>query len=256
MEINTASGVPIWRQLADAITAQINAGELKIGDRVPSVRELADEWDVAVSSASAALNELRSQGIVKTARGRGTFVAARPMLFRLGNRRYHLDDDVSPTTRDLVGQGSPTSLTGVASVDSAPPHIAERLSISPGDPVSRVDYLWTDDHGPIQRSTQYEPLALTRGTAIEVPPESGYPQVITRFASIGHMVAKVTEQVYSRMPLASESAELHIGEAVPVLFIARTHYTQQAPVETAEITIRGDRMAISIEHAVTKESAK
>lgn len=252
MEINSASGVPIWRQLADAIVARINAGDLEVGDQVPSVRELADQFGVAVSSASAALNELRRQGVVKTERGRGSYVAAHPMLFRLGARRYKHGDPTSPTTLDLQRQGNASTLTGRTSVDVASPAVADRLGISQGDPVSRVDYLWTDDYGPIQRSTQYEPLSLTGGTSIEIPPASGHPDVISRYASIGCMVTRVREDVYSRMPLAAESEELGIGEAIPVLFVARTHYARSKAVETAEITIRADRMAISIDHPVAK----
>jgi GntR family transcriptional regulator len=66
------------------------------------------------------------------------------------------------------------------------------------------------------------------------------------------MVTRVREDVYSRMPLAAESAELAIGEAVPVLFITRTHYARNKAVETADITIKADRMAISIDHPVGK----
>src|SRR3984893_5550428 len=129
MKINEASGVPIWRQLADAITSKITAGELKVGDQVPSVRELAEEWGVAVSSAANALSELRGQGVIKTERGRGSYVAARPMLFRVGTRRYRHGDDMSPTTSELERQNNPAVLTGRGSAPPAAPHIAERVAL-------------------------------------------------------------------------------------------------------------------------------
>lgn len=249
-EINTASGVPIWRQIADAITDDIAAGRLAVGDRVPSTRDLSDQWGVAMTTTVSALAELRRQGLIMTTRGRGSYVATRPTLIRKTSGRYRHGDDIGPTQNDFARQA--VELHGVGSVTDASPAVAHRLHIRPGDPVSRIDYLWTDERGPIQRSTQYEPLALTDGTSAELPPESGYPDVITRFDQIGHHATRVAENLHSRMPTAAESSELKIGEGIPVFFIERTHYASKTPIETADITLRGDRVVITTEHHVAK----
>lgn len=252
MQINLKSGVPIWRQVADVLTDQIRTGELAVGAPVPSVREIARDWDVAMSTAISALSELRKQGLISTERGRSSYVLRRPMVMRrLGAGRYRHNDDLSPTTQEFERQNRPFELTGLVTTGAATPSVAKRLHIEPGSPVSCVNYLWTDERGPIQRSTQYEPLALTGGTPIEIPPVTGHPEVIARFASIGHRVTRVTEEMYSRMPTAAESDELVIGEAIPVLFIERTHYAGRLPVETADVTLRGDQMAIITEHHVS-----
>lgn len=252
MQVNTASGVPIWRQIADAITEQIRVGELAVGDQLPSTREISEQWDVAMGSAISALAELRKQGLIKTKHGRGSYVAARPLLMRFGSRRYGHSDHLSPTSAELDQQNHPFTIDGRCSTTKASATIAHRLHVTPGDPVSQVDYLWSDERGPIQRSTQYEPLTLTEGTDAEVPPESGHPDVITRFSAIGHHVTRVVEETQSRMPTAAESEELALGEGIPVFSIERTHYAGKLPVETANITIRGDRMVVVMEHHVSK----
>lgn len=252
MEINAASGVPVWRQLADHIADRVKTGDLAVGDALPSVRELMDTYGVSTTSLTRALAELRSDGLIRTERGRGNFVAEQQMLERTAHRRYAHGASSSPTSAELARRGQ-FDLTGHASVESASPQVAAQLGIEPGAPVSRIDYLWVDKIGPIQRSTQREPLSLTSGTQIEHPPESGYPDVITRYDSIGMHADRVTEEVRSRMPTAAESEELRIGESVPILYIVRTHFADKVALETAEITIRGDRMAIKMEHPVAGE---
>lgn len=253
MEFNTSSGVPIWRQVADHLVDRIRTGDLAVGDRVPSTRELADRLNVAMSTALKALGELRDQGLIRTDRGQGSFVAKRPMLVRVSSRRYRNSaDGVSPTAAEFKRQNEGITLAGRASVERASARVARRLSIAEGDPVSRIDYFWRDERGPIQRSTQWEPLAVTGGTSIEIPPESGHPDVIARFAGIGVRVTRVLEETHSRMPTAAESGELEIGEGIPVFYLERTHLADGLPVETADITIRGDRMTIATEHIVSE----
>lgn len=66
--------VPYYRQLAEFIEARIKDGSLQPGDGLPSERELADLTGLSVDTVRAALDVLRSAGLVATARGIGTFV--------------------------------------------------------------------------------------------------------------------------------------------------------------------------------------
>ncbi|WP_280431557.1 UTRA domain-containing protein [Nocardia brasiliensis] len=130
--------------------------------------------------------------------------------------------------------------------------IAARLHIAPGDPVTVARYVWWVGDQPVQVGTQYEPLALVAGTPIETPVDGtrGNPGVIARFDSIGLHVDRVEEETRARMPSAEESQLLQLGSSSPILFVIRTHWAGQTPVETADIAIRGDRMVIQTTHAV------
>jgi DNA-binding GntR family transcriptional regulator len=61
--------------LADALRADIAAGRLRPGDRLPSVRKLAEQHDLAPGTVQQAINALRRDGLVIGARGQGTRVA-------------------------------------------------------------------------------------------------------------------------------------------------------------------------------------
>ena len=70
--------LPIYRQLADGIYADILRGDLAQGDRLPTVRELAEELDLARGTVKRAYEELRQRGAVEMTQGRGTFVSYEP----------------------------------------------------------------------------------------------------------------------------------------------------------------------------------
>lgn len=65
---------PIYLQLVEKLKMQIISGELKQGERIPSVRELAIMAKVNPNTMQKALAELESQGLVYTERTNGKFV--------------------------------------------------------------------------------------------------------------------------------------------------------------------------------------
>ncbi|WP_100405774.1 GntR family transcriptional regulator [Bacillus solitudinis] len=68
------SSQPIYTQLAERIKRQILRGELKPGDKLPSVREMGIQVSVNPNTVQRTYRELEGMGIVETRRGQGTFV--------------------------------------------------------------------------------------------------------------------------------------------------------------------------------------
>jgi DNA-binding GntR family transcriptional regulator len=73
VELDHGSPVALYVQLADLLRGQIERGEL-VG-RVPSVKTLAQQYEVAVGTADRALGILRREGLIVSAKGRGHFTA-------------------------------------------------------------------------------------------------------------------------------------------------------------------------------------
>ncbi len=71
--INPDSPELAYIQLASILAAKIQAGEIK--GRLPSERDLAEEYGVAYGTVRRAMGLLREQGLVVSVHGRGTFVA-------------------------------------------------------------------------------------------------------------------------------------------------------------------------------------
>ncbi|WP_300604297.1 winged helix-turn-helix domain-containing protein [Trebonia sp.] len=59
-------------QVANDVARRITAGE--ITEKLPSERDLADEYGVAYTTVRHAMDVLRQQGLIITVHGRGTFV--------------------------------------------------------------------------------------------------------------------------------------------------------------------------------------
>ncbi|GAA1830541.1 PLP-dependent aminotransferase family protein [Pseudonocardia ailaonensis] len=70
--------VPDYRTLADRVAADIAAGRLHPGDRLPTQRRFARRRGIAVSTAARVYAELTRRGLVVGEVGRGTFVRAAP----------------------------------------------------------------------------------------------------------------------------------------------------------------------------------
>lgn len=74
MDKKLAENMPIYVQIMNKIREAIASGELKPGDRVPSVRELAQEFEVNPNTMQRALTELEREGLLISERTAGRFV--------------------------------------------------------------------------------------------------------------------------------------------------------------------------------------
>ncbi|MBT2502003.1 GntR family transcriptional regulator [Curtobacterium sp. ISL-83] len=72
--LDAGGRVPPFEQVRSQIAAQIAAGYLVDGERLPSVRGLAEELGLAAGTVAKAYQLLEESGLVETARGAGTRV--------------------------------------------------------------------------------------------------------------------------------------------------------------------------------------
>lgn len=75
-QINTGSPEPIYRQLVEQLRRRVAAGQLKAGDEIPSVRELAQALAVHPMTISKAFSLLEMEGVLERRRGLSMVVAA------------------------------------------------------------------------------------------------------------------------------------------------------------------------------------
>ncbi len=72
--ISNSAGVPIYEQIKEQIKGAILAGELKEGEALPSIRQLARELKISVITTTRAYNDLQYEGFVTNVQGKGCFV--------------------------------------------------------------------------------------------------------------------------------------------------------------------------------------
>ncbi|MDR0202712.1 MAG: GntR family transcriptional regulator [Delftia acidovorans] len=71
-------GIALYIQLASVLRGRIAQGQWQPGQQLPSIPELGAEYEVGIVTVRQALAELAREGLVSSARGRGTFVTALP----------------------------------------------------------------------------------------------------------------------------------------------------------------------------------
>jgi GntR family transcriptional regulator len=76
-QINSDDPMPLYAQLERAIRFAIATERLRIGDQLPTVRQLAVDLKINANTVAKVYAELESVGMLETRRGVGTFVCAR-----------------------------------------------------------------------------------------------------------------------------------------------------------------------------------
>jgi GntR family transcriptional regulator len=75
--------LPLYAQLERAIKLAVATGELKVDDRLPTVRQLAVELKVNANTIARVYAELERQGVLATKRGVGTFIQSQAPAGRI-----------------------------------------------------------------------------------------------------------------------------------------------------------------------------
>lgn len=228
-----------YREIADALRQEIDAGDLSPGSRLPSENDLMSTYGVEQPTARRALDVLKNEGLVVARRGAGTFVRE----FRLYRRRSpaRLAESGWSTGRSVWQSDDAERRTSVDNIEvavvDAPDHIAAVLDLADGDKalVRRRRYLVDDV--PVQFATSYYPEHLVRGTRI-TEPDTGPGGVYARLADLAHRPVNFREELRARMPRDAESKLLELTQGTPVVLVVRTAYTAEGrPVEVNEMVL-------------------
>ena len=74
IKVNALPDIPLYKQIAEQIKQEVANLQLKVGDHIPTVRELAFTLKINPATVARAYQELEQQGIVGASRRRGTIV--------------------------------------------------------------------------------------------------------------------------------------------------------------------------------------
>lgn len=75
VQIDRASGVPVYIQLEEQIRLLVRKGALQTGDALPTVRSFAVSLGINANTVSRVYRDLQREGVLRLERGVGTFVA-------------------------------------------------------------------------------------------------------------------------------------------------------------------------------------
>ncbi len=95
LEVDFRSHEPVTEQIRDQIRFLIASGELKPGDQLPTVRQLAADLRVNFNTVARAYRTLDDEGLISTQHGRGTFVLEPPPSLAPEDLRRQMLDDLT-----------------------------------------------------------------------------------------------------------------------------------------------------------------
>ena len=106
LAVDPLDRTPIHAQVERGILAAIGAGQLSVGDQLPTVRQLAVELRVNANTVAKVYAFLERAGVLETRRGVGTFIAARtPAPQEAALRRTELNRLVDRFLAELSHHG-------------------------------------------------------------------------------------------------------------------------------------------------------
>jgi GntR family phosphonate transport system transcriptional regulator len=145
---DTASGVALWRQVADGIERGIADGRFAAGEKLPGENEIAETYRVNRHTVRRALAALAERGFVRAERGSGTYVEAPRLAYPLRSRTRF---------SEIVGAGGrePRGQLIAASFETATRDLARQLCLKSGAPLVRIETLRLADKTPICVSTAW-----------------------------------------------------------------------------------------------------
>lgn len=102
--IQWSDGAPIYRQLKDRVIAMMLDGLLKPGDPLPSVRQVAAEYQLNPITVSRAYQELADESLVEKRRGLGMYVTEEAAKKLLVNERERFLKEEWPQVMERIAR--------------------------------------------------------------------------------------------------------------------------------------------------------
>ncbi|HSF80173.1 MAG TPA: GntR family transcriptional regulator [Anaerolineales bacterium] len=116
IQLDFRSGEPIYTQIMEQIRQLVASGELRQGDQLPTVRQLAAELRVNFNTVARAYRLLDEAGLISTQQGRGTYIWEKPSEETILRLRQH---GLESLTRRYLAEA--------AHLDYSPQEVAELI---------------------------------------------------------------------------------------------------------------------------------
>lgn len=234
-----ARHTPVWQAIATALRTDISEGRYGMGDKLPTEARLAERFGVNRHTVRHALSQLVSEGLVRTRRGAGAFVAAAPTDYPIGKRvRFHenlLAAGRRPEKRVLAlepraatrGEADALDVGEGASLLSY-----HGLSLASGQPIALFESLFPMDRLEGIEAALRESSSVTQALgAIGI---ADYTRASTRLTAV--------------LAGATEALHLQCREGDPLLRSTGVNVDSAGvPVEYGRTWFAGDRVTLTLE---------
>jgi GntR family transcriptional regulator len=229
---------PLYVQLEDLLRRQIEQGDWRPGERVPSEQELARRYEISRMTARKALTMLVMDGVLARHPGKGTFVAqskvpAASTLTSFSTAMRELGLTVSSRVIEKA-------------IVKPPPRVRDTLALSPGEQViylRRVRYVEAE---AVAIMSSYMPASYYAALLNENLTDR--PLTAVMEAINGDLKMTSSRDYFEAAAAREEEAELlNVRPGAPVLLERGVVYAQNGvPVRNSKIIYRSDRFRLNL----------
>jgi GntR family transcriptional regulator len=234
MSIDHTSRLPLHAQVEDQLALDMTSGAIGPGTQLPSEESLLERFGVSRTTVRTAIQNLVRRGVVEIRRGKGTFVTLPKITQELTALTGFVEDMAA------VGREATARVLDRRIVD-ANEAVAERLALTPGEAVVRIQRVRLADGVPLSFDETYLPRQL--GERIMADDLEAQPIFALLEQKYG---TRLTEAEYR---LEAVSADAQVAKALtvpvgsPIFLIERTSYSlEHRPVDYERLYYRGDHI--------------
>ncbi|WP_329296299.1 GntR family transcriptional regulator [Streptomyces sp. NBC_01455] len=249
---------PKWRRLADEFAQRIRSGELEEGKALPQIRELTAAGAGSTTTVQAAYRALETEGLVRTVRGRGTYVRRqRRRVVRQSQARYQWEKDRALLSdEERLSTGVTERETGLQTpqlnfhvefeVVDASADLANRFEVPANTRMLHRHYRTSsqDDTAPISLIDSWlvYSVAAQNPALLDSGREPWPGGTVHQLSTIGIELGEITDTISGRPPTARESQLLDLDPGTAVLVLRKASYSVDGVLaEYSEVILPGDR---------------
>jgi len=232
---NRAHPLPLWAQVNDDLRRRIENKEFE--GHFPGELDLTEQYGVSRHTIREALRVLRTEGILKSERGRGTSVQERPYSQNLGTL-YSLF-----ATIEAQGVAQTSEVRRLRTTTN--PTVSAELGLPAATELVVLERVRFANYEPLAHDTSWLPSELTRAIL---------DADFTQTSLYGELKSRCNIDMNSgREKIVAQSAPRHIAEALTIphgtagFSLERLGTSNGQPLEWRETFIRGDRFTLEVD---------
>ena len=238
--IDRGGALAIWRQIAQAIEADVASGAHIAGSQLPSEHALAERFGVNRHTVRQAIAHLADRGLLRVERGRGIFVRTRSLDYPIAERtRFH----------EIVRRSQRAPHREVLEVTAVipPKEVAADLKLGDGEEAWRLVAVSSADGKPVGTSDHYFPRARLPDFPAALPADNSITTALRRLGVEDY--TRRWTRISSRQATAEESRRLDLKRGRPVLVTESLNVDPDGvPIEYGVTRLAADVVTLIVEH--------
>ena len=236
---SAANGVTLWRRIADDLERAIATGEFAAGERLPGEVEIAMRYGVNRHTVRRAISELSARGLVRAARGSGTFVEGRRLSYPI-RQRTRFSEIVGSAGREPGGtliahRQAPADLD-----------IARDLKVARGTAVARLDIVRRASGVPICTGACWLPADRVPDIGRIYEKTGSMTRTLARLGFADYQ--RRTTRITASFADAIDAARLELVPGRPVLVVESVNVLPDgSPILVNRVRFAADRVELVVD---------